>query len=99
MPERFKALTDGLGPRFADLERRVQAHVELAEQVRAILPGPEKNHVLSVSCRNDTLTVLADSAAWCPQIRYAQAQLLELVRSSGRAEVTKVKVRVGRRSG
>jgi hypothetical protein len=97
MSERFKALTDGLGPLFADLERRVQAHVELAEQVRAALPGPEKDHVVSASYSGDTLVVLADSAAWCPQIRYAQRQLLELVRRSGMTKVTKIKVRVGRK--
>jgi hypothetical protein len=54
--------------------------------------------VLSASYRGDTLVVLADSAAWCPQIRYAQALLLELVRSSGENKVTKLKVRVGRRA-
>lgn len=98
MSERFKALTDGLGPLFAELEQRVQAHAELAEKIRGALTGPEKDHVVSASCRNDTLTVLADSAAWCPQIRYAQARLLELVRSSGETRVTKMKVRVGRRA-
>ena len=103
MSERFKPLSETVGPLFAQLEQRVAAHVELTERVRAALSGPEKDHVVSASCRGDTLFVLADSAAWCPQIRYAQAQLLELLTSSdlpvGATRVTKVKVRVGRRAG
>jgi len=98
MSERFKPLSEAVGPLFAQLEERVQSHVELAEKIRAALPGPEKDHVVSASYRNDTLVVLADSAAWCPQIRYAQGQLLEMVRSSGENKVTKLKVRVGRRA-
>lgn len=103
MSERFKPLSETVGPLFAQLEQRVAEHVELTERIRAALTGPEKDHVLSASCRGDTLVVLADSAAWCPQIRYAQAQLLELLSSSASGEsekqVTKVKVRVGRRVG
>jgi hypothetical protein len=97
MSERFKPLSETVGPLFAQLEQRVQAHVELTERIRAALTGPEKDHVVSASCRGDTLIVLADSAAWCPQIRYAQAQLLELLTGSGEKQVTKLKVRVGRR--
>lgn len=97
MSERFKPLSETVGPLFAQLEQRVQGHVELTERIRAALAGPEKDHVVSASCRGDTLIVLADSAAWCPQIRYAQAQLLELLTGSGEKQVTKLKVRVGRR--
>jgi hypothetical protein len=101
MSERFKPLSETVGTLFAQLEQRVTAHIELTERVRAALSGPEKDHVVSASCRGDTLIVLADSAAWCPQIRYAQAQLLELLTSSACHEnekrVTKLKVRVGRR--
>lgn len=97
MTDRFKPLGETVGPLFAQLEQRVTAHVELTERIRAALTGPEKNHVVSASCRGDTLVVLADSAAWCPQIRYAQAQLLELLSSSDERRVTKLKVRVGRK--
>ena len=102
MTDRFKPLGETLGPLFAQLEQRVAAHVELTEKVRAALTGPEKDHVVSASCRDDTLVVLADSAAWCPQIRYAQAQLLEVLNrvtpNPGEKQVTKVKVRVGRKA-
>jgi hypothetical protein len=99
MADRFKPLTDGLGPMFRDLERRVQATVDLAERVRASLPGPEKGHVISASYRDDTLVVIADSAAWASHIRYAQAHLLDQLRAQGETQVTKVRVKVGRRSG
>lgn len=102
MTDRFKPLGETVGPLFAQLEQRVTAHVELTEKIRAALTGPEKDHVVSASCRGDTLVVLADSAAWCPQIRYAQAQLLEVLNratpSPGEKRVTKVKVRVGRKA-
>ena len=101
MTDRFKPLGETLGPLFAQLEQRVAAHVELTDRIRAALTGPEKDHVVSASCRGDTLVVLADSAAWCPHIRYAQAQLLEVLNSSapvaGENKVTKLKVRVGRK--
>ncbi|WP_129776716.1 DUF721 domain-containing protein [Peristeroidobacter soli] len=97
MTDRFKPLSGTVGPLFAQLEQRVAAHVELTERVRAALTGPEKDHVVSASCRDDTLVVLADSAAWCPQIRYAQTQLLELLNGCGESKVTKLKVRVGRK--
>ena len=69
--------SENLGALFADLERRVQATIDLTAQVRTALQGAEKDHVVSVSCRDDTLVVLADSAAWCPRIRYAQQQVLD----------------------
>jgi predicted nucleic acid-binding Zn ribbon protein len=101
MTDRFKPLGETVGPLFAQLEQRVAAHIELTEKIRAALTGPEKDHVVSASCRGDTLVVLADSAAWCPQIRYAQARLLEVLNAatadSGEKPVTKVKVRVGRK--
>jgi hypothetical protein len=98
MSDSFKRLSDGLSTLFTDLEQRVQAHAELAALVRSALPGPEKDHVVSAVYRDDTLVVLADSAVWCPQIRYAQRQLLEALARAGETRFTKVKVRVGRRS-
>jgi hypothetical protein len=97
MSERFKPIAAGLGPLFADLERRVQSTIDLAERVRATLCGPEKDHVVSASYRGDTLVILADSAAWCPHIRYAQQQIIEQLHAAGETQFTKVKVKVGRR--
>jgi hypothetical protein len=99
MSDRFKPMSESLGPLFADLERRVQATVDLTARVRAALTGPEKDHVISVSYRDDTLVVLADSAAWCPHIRYAQQQLLEKLRAAGETRFTKLRVKVGRPAG
>jgi hypothetical protein len=96
MSDRFKHVAASLGPLFADLERRVQATVDLTAQVRTALQGPEKDHVISVTCRGETLIVLADSAAWCPQIRYAQHHVLETLRAAGETRFTKLRVKVGR---
>ena len=97
MSDRFKHVAQDLGPLLADLERRVQATVDLTVQVRTALQGAEKDHVISVTCRDDTLVVLTDSAAWCPRIRYAQHQVLEALRAAGETRFTKLKVKVGRK--
>jgi Protein of unknown function (DUF721). len=89
-------MSETLGPLFTQLERRVQATVDLTAKVKAALPGPEKDHVISASYREDTLVVLADSAAWCPHIRYAQQELLSRLREAGETQFTKLKVKVGR---
>lgn len=98
MSDRFKHVAADLGPLFADLERRVQSTIDLTVQVRTALQGAEKDHVVSVTCRDDTLVVLADSAAWCPRIRYAQQRVLDALHASGETRFTKLKVRVGRRA-
>ncbi len=98
MSDRFKPLAEGLGPMFKELERRAQATVDLAARVREALSGPEKDHVVSATYKEDTLIVLADSAAWATHIRYAQTQLLEALSASGETRFTKLKVKVGRRT-
>jgi hypothetical protein len=98
MSDRFKHVAEDLGALLSDLERRVQSTVDLTAQVRTALQGAEKDHIVSVTCRDDTLVVLADSAAWCPRIRYAQQQVLDALRAGGETRFTKLKVKVGRRS-
>jgi len=93
----MKPVTAGLGPLFAALEQRARATVDLTSKVRNALEGDEKDHVLSASYQGDTLVVTADSAAWCPHIRYAQAALLEKLRAAGETQFTKLKVKVGAR--
>ena len=93
----MKPISAGLGPMFAALEQRAQATVDLTSKVRDALAGDEKHHVISASYRGDTLVVIADSAAWCPHIRYAQTELLEKLRAAGETQFTKLKVKVGAR--
>ncbi len=94
----MKPFADGLGPLFANLARRAQASSDLTTKVQAALDGEEKDHVISASYRGDTLVVVADSAAWCPHIRYAQATLFERLRVAGETQFTKMKVKVGARN-
>jgi hypothetical protein len=98
MSDRFKHVVENLGPLFAALEQRVQATIDLTARVRTALQGAEKEHIVSVTCRDDTLVVLADSAAWCPRIRYAQQQVLDALRATGETRFTKLKVKVGRKT-
>jgi hypothetical protein len=98
MSDRFKHVAEDLGRLLSGLERRLQSTVDLTVQVRTALQGAEKDHIVSVTCRDDTLVVLADSAAWCPRIRYAQQQVLDALHASGETRFTKLKVKVGRRS-
>jgi hypothetical protein len=101
MSERMKPIGEALAPLFADLKRRSDAVAELTTRVRNALPGPEKDHVLSASYREDTLVIETDSAAWAVHIRYAQNELLSRVnstRSPDETQVTKLKVKVGRTS-
>lgn len=99
MSEPMKPIVEGLGGLFADLERRTREVLDLTARVRQALDGPEKDHVLSASYREDTLVVVMDSAAWSSRVHYMQQALLEKVRSEGETQVTKVRVRVGARSG
>ncbi len=96
MSDRFKPISEGLGPVLEALERRAQATVDLAARVRNALTGPEKDHVLSATYKDGTLIVLADSAAWATHIRYAQRELLARLHAAGETQFTKVKVKVGR---
>ena len=99
MADELRQLTDALGPSFATLEARTRMMMELTAQVRAVLRGAEKDHVISASYRGSTLVVIADSAAWSTHIRYAQEQLLEQVRGPGEIRFDKLRVRVGRPAG
>jgi hypothetical protein len=94
----MKPISDGIGPLFADLAQRAQASSDLTTKVRCALDGEEKEHVISASYRGDTLVVVADSAAWCPHIRYAQTTLFERLRVAGETQITKLKVKVGARN-
>ena len=97
MSDRFKHVAEDLGRLFSDLERRLQSTVDLTVQVRTALQGAEKDHIVSVACRDDTLVVLADSAAWCPRIRYAQHRCSTRSAPAVRRGFTKLKVKVGRK--
>lgn len=96
MSDDFKPLGADLGGVLSTLQKRVEAHQELTTQVRAALDMPEKDHVVSASCREDILIVLADSAAWSARIHYRQGDLLQRLRAAGETRFTKVKVAVGR---
>lgn len=98
MSSAFQPLGLSLPGKVADLEKRAKAALSLTEQVRQSLPENQKLHLLSVSYREDTLSVTMDSAAWCPQVRYGAEQLLLNLKANGGPAFAKLKVRVGRRT-
>ena len=95
MSESMKPIGQQFGPLLADLERRTRETLSLTARVRQILPDPEKDHIISVSYREDVLIVVVDSAAWSSRIRYLQQELLERLRTAGETQFTKINVRVG----
>jgi hypothetical protein len=96
MTKGLTSLADILGDGLKTLRERASAAEELAARVRAALKGPERTHVVAANGREDTLVVIMDSAAWCPQVRYAQQALLEEINRASETQFTKLKVRVGR---
>jgi len=92
----MKPISTGLGPLLAQLERRAQETLDLTDRVRAALDGEEKAHIVSASYREETLVIVADSAAWGSRIHYLQETLSERLRAQGETQFTKVQVKVGK---
>jgi hypothetical protein len=88
-------LSQALGPQVAALEARAKQSFKLTDLVRAALPFPEKNHVLSASYRDDVLVISTDSPAWTAQVRYQEDTLRQQLQKAGEKPFTKLKVRVG----
>jgi hypothetical protein len=99
MSEFLKRMSEGLGPLFSDLERRTRETLDLTAKVRQILPESEKEHVISATYDEATLVLVTDSAAWASRIRYGQEQMLAALHEQGETRATKMRVRVGARSG
>jgi hypothetical protein len=98
MSEFLKRIGVGLGPLFADLERRTAQTLDLTGRVRQALADEEKDHVISASYQDDTLVVVTDSAAWAARIHYAQERMLKVLQEAGETQARKVRVRVGART-
>ena len=91
----LQPLSAALGGGIAALEARAKEAFRLLDVVRAALPEPEKNHVLSAVYRDDTLVIGVDSAAWTAHVRYREQSLLKGLLDAGEKPFTKLKVRVG----
>jgi hypothetical protein len=95
----LQPLSVALGGRVADLEAQALKAFKLTDVVRAALPDPEKNHVLSASYRDESLVVSTDSAMWTARIRYLEESLRNELVKAGEKPFTKLKVRVGMPAG
>src|SRR3954471_12792601 len=96
MTNRLKPIGDGLGTLFSQLRKRAEATKELADKVRAALPGNEKEHVVSASYRGDALIVVVDASVWSARVRYAHETLRNALQAAGEKPFTKLNVKVGR---
>jgi hypothetical protein len=96
MTDRLKPIGEGLNRLFSQLQQRADGVQELADKVRAALPGAEKEHVLSASYRDGSLTVVVDAAVWSARVRYAHEALRKGLETAGEKPFTKLKVKVGR---
>lgn len=95
MTNPLKPILAGLGPKLAQFEQQAQERLQLRDQVRAALPAPEKDHVLSAAYDKDTLIITADSSVWSARLRYCEAELrTQFARMRGK-EFAKLRVRVG----
>jgi Dna[CI] antecedent, DciA len=100
---RTASSTDGLQPlsallppRVQNLESQAKTALALGDRVRAMLPEPDKNHIVSASYQDDALLIRASSPEWCTHIRFRESELREAFATRGERPFTKLKVRVGR---
>jgi hypothetical protein len=96
MSDGLRPLSAGFGAGIEALESAAKAALSLTEKVRAALPEPEKNHVVSAGYHEEILIIAADSAAWTARIRYLEDSFRKHWQTSGEKPFTVLKVRVGR---
>jgi len=94
-PRQLKDLLAGND--LSQLVDRAREAGELASVVRALLPEELGTHVTGAVLRDETVVILADSAAWASRIRFhAPALVAQLApRYDGAVERVRVKVRPG----
>lgn len=95
MSNPLQPLASSLGDQVAQLEVRARQALKVLDLVRAALPEPEKNHVLSAGYRDDVLLISVDSAMWTAHVRYREQLLLKHLTAAGEKPFTNLKVRVG----
>ena len=65
------------GGDISELRAQATQRRELADRVRAALPGPEAEHVVGAHFDDSGQLVIGmDSAAWAARLRYSTAELL-----------------------
>ncbi|MDD3518027.1 MAG: DciA family protein [Chromatiales bacterium] len=77
VPPRPKPVRSLLDPALVERARRADG---LTRELRAWLPPVLGPHVWVSGCEGDTLSLLADGAAWASQLRYMQTELVKQFR-------------------
>lgn len=79
---------------LARLVSRARQAGELDGRVRALLPAELARHVTGAVRHDDTVVILADSAAWATRIRFHAPELVERLAPRFDGAVTRVRVKV-----
>ena len=82
------------GKDLSQLVRRAREAGELDARVRALLPEELAAHVTGAALHEDTVVVLADSAAWASRIRFHAPELVERLAPRYDGVISRVRVKV-----
>jgi len=93
-PKNINELLRGGGKRLADLTARAQERSRVLDHVRAALPAPLSEAVVSAGLERGRLTIGVSGAAWAARLRYLTDTLREGVGSSLGVEIPSVRIRV-----
>jgi hypothetical protein len=92
----LQPLASLISQRLESLELEAKAALAVVDQIRQLLPEPEKNHLVSASYQEENLLIRATTPEWCTRIRFHESALREALMAKGAKPFTKLKVRVGR---
>jgi hypothetical protein len=82
------------GNDLSRLVERAREAGELDARVRALLPEELAVHVTGAALHENTVVVLADSAAWASRLRFHAPELVERLAPRYDGAVTRVRVKV-----
>lgn len=93
-PKPLKDLISGPDTAVGRLKQRSVDIDTLTAQVRCLIPDTLRPHLVAANRRDDTLCLVADTAAWAAKLRYhAPDILISINRTQGRSlQKTKVSV-------
>jgi hypothetical protein len=82
------------GKRLSDLKARTQARTKVFDHVRAALPSPLAQSIVSAGLEHGQLTIGVAGSAWAARLRYVTEALRAQVGSSMRVDIHKVRIKV-----
>jgi hypothetical protein len=93
-PKSINELIRNSGRRVSDLRSRVQARSRALEHVRAALPSPLAQNVVSAGLEQGRLTIGVGGAAWAARLRYVTGPLRLAVGSLLGVDIREIRIKV-----